>query len=336
MDLTTEYLGMTLSNPLVASSSPLTWEVSTALELQKAGIAAVIMPSLFEEQIDHEQAQLERFIYQQSIGHAEASSFHPEPGEFEDYQERYLSRLKQLKQALEIPVIASLNGVSHSGWVEHARELELAGADAIELNVYYIAADPQETSQQVEQRYLDVFCAVKSQVGIPVNVKLSNHFSALVPMIMRLQSATADGVSLFNRFYQPDIDLETLRIQPKLNLSSADESLMRIRWTAILRQHTSMSLAITGGMHDASQVLKGLLAGADACCLCSTLLNHGTAHVSLILDEMKSWLEEKEYESVRQLKGSLSYANAINPAEYERANYLEVLDSYSSSPGVMV
>ncbi len=336
MDLTTEYLGMTLSNPLVASSSPLTWEVESALELQHAGIAAIIMPSLFEEQVENEQAQLERFIYQQSTGYAEASSFHPVPDGFEDYQQRYLSRLKQLKQALDIPVIASLNGVSDSGWVEHARQLEQAGADAIELNVYYIAADPQETSQQVEQRYLDVFAAVKSQVAIPVNVKLSNHFSALVPMILRLQQASADGVSLFNRFYQPDIDLETLRIQPRINLSSADESLMRIRWTAILRQHTRMSLAITGGMHDADQVIKGLLAGADACCLCSTLLKHGTRHVNLILDEMEGWLQEKEYESVRQLKGSLSYANAINPADYERANYLEVLDSYTPSRGVMV
>ena len=336
MELTTKYLELTLKNPLIASSSPLTWEVSSALELQEAGISAIIMPSLFEEQIEHEQAQLERFIFQQSTGYAEANSFHPLPDGFEDYQERYLSRLKALKQALDIPVIASLNGTSNSGWVGLAHQLELAGADAIELNVYYIAADPEESSQQVEQRYLDVFTAVRSQVGIPVNVKLSNHFSALVPMITRLQQAGADGVSLFNRFYQPDIDLDSLRVQPRINLSSADESLMRIRWTAILRQHTEMSLAITGGVHEASQVLKGLLAGADACCLCSTLLKHGSKQVGLILDDMQNWLIEREYESVQQLKGSLSYANAINPADYERANYLDVLDSYTPASGVMV
>lgn len=328
MDMTTEYLGLTLKNPLVASSSPLTWAVSDALALQSAGIGAIIMPSLFEEQIDQERAQLDRFIHHSALGHAEADSFHPQPVAYRDSEEKYLARLKDLKQALDIPVIASLNGVTDRGWVEHARNLQQAGADAIELNIYYIAAELQETSQQVEQRYLDVFNAVKQQVTIPVSLKLSSHFSALLPMITRLQQAKASGVSLFNRFYQPDIDLETLLIKPTINLSTAEESLMRIRWTAILRQHTSMSLAITGGMHDADQVLKGLLAGADACCLCSTLLKNGPGQVSVILADMLSWLQEKEYESIHQLKGSLSYANAINPSDYERANYLQVLHSY--------
>lgn len=328
MDMTTEYLGLTLKNPLVASSSPLTWAVPDALALQSAGIGAIIMPSLFEEQIDQERAQLDRFIHHSALGHAEADSFHPQPVAYRDSEEKYLARLKDLKQALDIPVIASLNGVTDRGWVEHARNLQQAGADAIELNIYYIAAELQETSQQVEQRYLDVFNAVKQQVTIPVSLKLSSHFSALLPMITRLQQAKASGVSLFNRFYQPDIDLETLLIKPTINLSTAEESLMRIRWTAILRQHTSMSLAITGGMHDADQVLKGLLAGADACCLCSTLLKNGPGQVSVILADMLSWLQEKEYESIHQLKGSLSYANAINPSDYERANYLQVLHSY--------
>jgi dihydroorotate dehydrogenase (fumarate) len=328
MDMTTEYLGLTLKNPLVASSSPMTWEVATALELQQAGIAAIIMPSLFEEQIDYERSQMDHFIFQSSLGHAEADSFHPEPADYEDCEEKYISRLKALKQALDIPVIASLNGVTARGWVEHAAKLEQAGADAIELNIYYIAAELQETSLQVEQRYMDIFTAVRQQVSIPVSLKLSNHFSALLPMITRLQEARASGVSLFNRFYQPDIDLDTLLVKPRINLSSPGESLMRIRWTAILRQHTSMSLAITGGMHDADQVLKGLLAGADACCLCSTLLKNGAQQTSVILEDMLSWLQEKEYESIRQLKGSLSYANAINPSEYERANYREVLSSY--------
>lgn len=336
MDLTTDYLGMTLKNPLVASSSPLTGEVDTALQLQQAGIAAIIMPSLFEEQIEKEQAMLERFVYNQSLGYAEAHNFQPEPPEFEGYEEKYLTRLKELKQALDIPVLASLNGVSDGGWVEHACKLEQAGADAIELNIYYIAADSVETSQQVEQRYFDVFSAVKKRVNIPVSIKLSNQFSALVPLVIHMQQAGVSGVSLFNRFYQPDIDLETLLVQPRLQLSCPDEALLRIRWTAMLRQHTVMSLAITGGIHDASQVLKGLLAGADACCLCSALLKNGPEYVAHILQDMQSWMQEKEYESVRQLKGSLSYANAVNPSGYERANYLDVLDSYSSSSGVMV
>lgn len=336
MDLSTEFLGLSLKNPLVASSSPLTWEVDTALALQQGGVAAIIMPSLFEEQIESEQAKLERFVYQQSLGYAEASSFHPQPLDYEDYQSKYLNRLQALKQALDIPVIASLNGTSDGGWVEHARELEQAGADALELNIYYIAANPEETSEQVEQRYLDVFTAVRKQVKIPLNIKLSNHFSALLPMVMKLQQGGANGISLFNRFYQPDIDLETLHVKPSLTLSGPQEALMRIRWTAILRHHTDMSLAITGGMHDAQQVLKGMLAGADVCCLCSCLLKNGSQHSADILQDMKAWMEAKEYESIRQLKGSLSYANAINPSDYERANYLQVLDSYSYASGVMV
>jgi len=336
MDLSTQYLGMTLKNPLVASSSPLTWELKSALALQQAGVAAIIMPSLFEEQITHEQAKLQRFVFQQSIGHSETDGFHPSMSLYQDHQYRYLSQIKLLKQQLEIPVIASLNGISDGGWVQYAEELELAGADALELNIYYIAANPDESSEQVEQRYLHTFQSIRRNTRIPVSVKLTHQFSSIVSIAQRLQQAGASGVSLFNRFYQPDIDLETLRVVPRLELSSPAEALLRIRWIAILRHQLSMSLAMTGGIHNAEEVLKGLMAGADIACLCSALLIHGPAHISTVLEQLSLWMMEKEYDSVDQLKGSLSYHHAINPAAYERANYLEVLDSYSYASGVMV
>lgn len=336
MDLSTEYLGLALKNPIVASSSPLTWGVESAKALQRAGVAAIIMPSLFEEQVEHEQEKLQRFIHHQSLGHSETDGFHPKLEVFQDYQYRYLQQIQLLKRELEIPVIASLNGTSAGGWVQYACELERAGADALELNIYYVAADPDETSAQVEQRYVDVFRSINEQTRIPVGVKLTHQFSSIIGMARQLEQAGAAGVSLFNRFYQPDIDLETLLIQPKLTLSSPAEALMRIRWIAILRHHLSLSLSITGGIHSAEDAIKGLLAGADVACMCSALLKNGPEHVSQVLEQMTLWMMDKEYESLQQLKGSLSYSHAINPAAYERANYLEVLDSYSHASGVMV
>ena len=294
------------------------------------------MPSLFEEQITHEQAKLERFVFQQSLGHSEADGFHPVLSVYQDYQYRYLNQIKLLKQQLEIPVIASLNGMSEGGWVQYAQELELAGADALELNIYYIAANPEETSEQVELRYLDTFQSIRENTRIPVCVKLTHQFSSIVSIALRLQQAGAAGVSLFNRFYQPDIDLETLKVVPRLELSSSAESLLRIRWIAMLRHQLTMSLSMTGGIHHAEDVLKGLLAGADITCMCSALLLHGPAHITQVLEQLNLWMMEKEYSSVEQLKGSLSYHHAINPAAYERANYLEVLDSYSYASGMMV
>ena len=336
MDLSTEYLGLKLKNPLVASSSPMTWDLKTAAELEQAGVSAIIMPSLFEEQIEHEQAQLQRFVHQQALAHAEFDTIHPQLADYEDYQYKYLKQLQALKQELEIPVIASLNGITDGGWVQYAQELEQAGADALELNIYYVAADPNESSSEVEQRYLDVFQAVDQHLQIPVSMKLSHQFSALIPMLKNLQQAGVAGVSLFNRFYQPDIDLESLHVVPRLALSTPEEALLRIRWIAMLRHQVTMSLAITGGIHRSEEVIKGLLAGADITCLCSALLENGPQHIKTLLEQVDQWMQEKEYESVNQLKGSLSYAHAINPAAYERANYLEVLDSYSYASGVMV
>ncbi len=336
MDLSTQYLGLELKNPIVASSSPLTWELKSALALQKAGASAIIMPSLFEEQIEHEQAQLDRFIHQQSIGYTETDSFHPQLINYMDYQNKYLSRLTLLKQELDIPVIASLNGISEGGWVQNAQDLEQAGADALELNIYYVAADPGESGRQVEQRYLSVFESIKNGVKLPVGVKLTHQFSAIGSMVKQLEQAGAAGVSIFNRFYQPDIDLETLQIIPKLELSHSSETLLRIRWIAMMRHHLSLSLAITGGMHTPEDVLKGLLAGADITCMCSVLLEKGPEHIGRVLEQMTLWMMDREYDSLQQLKGSLSYLNAINPAAYERANYLEILNSYSHASSVQV
>ena len=336
MDLSTEYLGIKLKNPIVASSSPLTWGLDSALALQEAGAAAIIMPSLFEEQIEHEQAQLDRFIHQQSIGHSETDGFHPQLTDYMDYQNKYLDQLKLLKSELDIPVIASLNGSSEGGWVQYAQDIQQAGADALELNIYYVAADPDESSQQVEQRYINIFKSIKECVSIPVSIKLTNQFSSMVSMVKQLEQAGAAGVSLFNRFYQPDIDLDTLHIVPKLELSQSSEALLRIRWIAMLRSHLSLSLAITGGMHTAEDVIKGLLAGADITCMCSVLLDKGPEHIGRVLEQITLWMMDKEYESIEQLKGSLSYQNAINPAAFERANYLEILDNYSHASGVLV
>ncbi len=336
MNLSTQYMGLDLKNPVIASSSPLTWPVDSAHSLQDAGVAAIIMPSLFEEQIKKEQDRLESFIHQQSAAHAEIDGFHPNLPDYEAYQFKYIRQLELLKKELDVPVIASLNGVSEGGWIEYACELETAGADALELNIYYIAGDAEETSAQVEQRYINLLSSVKQQLKIPVCIKLSHQFSSLIPFVKKLEQAGAGGVSLFNRFYQPDIDLDSLNVTPKLYLSTREESLLRIRWVAMLHKKVNLTLAVTGGIHQADDVLKSLLAGADVTCMCSSLLQNGEQHISTVLTQMSEWMEEKEYESVKQLKGSLSYQNAINPAAYERANYLEVLDSYSYASGIMV
>jgi len=335
IDLTTEYLGLRLKNPLVPSASPLTKNLADAKRLEDAGASAVVMYSLFEEKIDSEAQQLERFFYQQALGHGEADSFHPVPDTIKTYQDHYLENLQQLKSALAIPVIASLNGTSITGWVDYGRALQEAGADALELNVYHIAADSQDDSQTVENRYVELLTELKRHVTLPVSMKLSSQFSSPVHFVKQLETAGADGVVLFNRFYQPDIDLETLEVIPSLNLSSATEALLRIRWTALLYGRVNVSLAVTGGFHHMPEVLKALLAGADTVHLCSALLEHGPKRLGEILYELENWLERHEYQSVSQLKGSVSQKNAIDPSAYERANYVHVLDNYSSPAGIL-
>jgi dihydroorotate dehydrogenase (fumarate) len=333
-DLTSNYLGMQLKNPLVPSSSPLSKHLDSARALEDAGAGALVMHSLFEEKIEEEDANLARFFHQQSLGHGEAESFHPVPENYMSYEEKYLEHLQALKASLEIPVIASLNGTTPGGWVTYARSLQEAGADALECNVYYIPASCAEDGRAVEARYLEILGALRQQITIPITMKLSPQFSSMVNFAQQLQQAGADGLVLFNRFYQPDIDLETLEVVPKLELSTSEESLMRIRWLAILHGRIDCSLAITGGVHNLRDVLKSLLAGADVTHMCSALLRRGPGHLAMVLRSLQEWLEEQEYESVEQLKGSISQRNATDSAAFLRANYMNVLDSYQSPPGV--
>ena len=333
-DLKTHYLGLELKNPLVPSSSPLSHSLDSARSLEDAGASAIVMHSLFEEKIDAEEENLARFFYQQSLGHGEAHSFHPVPENYESYQEKHLEQLLALKSALDIPIIASLNGTTPGGWTDYASELQRAGADALELNLYYIAADREEDGRAVEDRYVTTLEQIRHQVSIPITMKLSASFSALANVAQRFEQAGTQGLVLFNRFYQPDIDLETLEVVPTLELSSSAESLMRIRWIAILFGRVSCSLAITGGIHSTEDIVKALLAGADVTYLCSVLLQHGPQHLGTLLKELNTWLDEHEYSSVAQLKGSISQQHAADPAAYNRANYVNVLDSFKPHPGV--
>lgn len=334
IDLSTEYLGLKLANPLVPSASPLSKDLATAKQLQDAGAAAIVMYSLFEEKIEAEQQHMQRFFYQQEFGNAEADSFLPLPDSIKTYHERYLDNLYRLKHGLSIPVIASLNGNTLGGWTDYSLALQQAGADALELNIYHLPANPAQDSQIVELQYLDIVRTVKSKINIPLTVKLSPQFSSPLHFAKQLQLAGADGIALFNRFYQADIDLDNLQIVPKLELSTSAEALLRIRWTALMFGRTDLSLAVTGGFHQMPDVLKALLAGADVVHLCSALLQAGPSRIRQILQDLQHWLAEHEYQSIQQLKGSVSHQHAINPSDYERANYLQVLDSYSGVSGV--
>lgn len=334
VDLSCDYLGLKLANPLVPSASPLTRDISTAKQLEDAGAPAIVMHSLFEEETRNDELHFSRFLLEQGIGHAEADTFLPEPVDFTSELQTYLEQLRQLKESLDIPVIASLNGISLDGWIDHGKELQEAGADALELNVYYIPTRNDETSQDVEQRYIELLTELGQHVTVPVTMKLSSQFSSLVHFVKQLERAGAAGVALFNRFYQPDIDIETLQVVPKIKYSSASEALTRIRWTAILYEQVNLSLAVTGGIHSHKEALKALLAGANITHMCSELLTKGPHRITEILSDMSQWMEEHEYESLQQLRGSVSLNKAIDGSAYERANYLSVLDSYRSAPGV--
>ncbi len=327
MDLTTQYLGLKLKNPLVPSASPLSKDLDSARKLEDAGASALVMYSLFEEEIEDDEDLFDRTLHQ-DLGHGEASSYLPVDFSADSHLDNYLTQLSQLKEALDIPVIASLNGNTPGGWLEHAMQLEQMGADALELNVYHVPANINETGGEVEQRYIDLLTDLKQQVKIPITLKLSSQFSSPGNMIKRIDDAGADGVVLFNRFYQPDIDLDTLYVGHSLNLSRSEESLLAMRWVAILFGKVNCSLGVTGGVHTVEDALKMLLAGADVCHMTAALLQHGPQYLATVLQGVEQWMQDNEYESVGQLKGSVSQKNAEQPVAYERANYMSLLQNY--------
>jgi dihydroorotate dehydrogenase (fumarate) len=330
MDLTTTYMGLKLRNPLVPSAGPLTADVDTIRQLEEAGAAAVVLHSLFEEQIRHEAAELEHYMEHGTERYAEMLSFFPEADEFRLGPEQYLDHIAKAKQAVDIPVIASLNGVTVGGWIDYAQKMEAAGADGLELNVYYIATSPDLTAVEVEDRYVGILKAVKQNVKIPVAMKLSPYFSATAAMARRLDKAGADALVLFNRFYQPDIDLQKLEVTPNLVLSSEHEMRLPLRWVAILYGRLEASLAATTGIATGQDVIKVVMAGADVAQVCSVLLRKGVGELGVMLAGMKAWMEEHEYDSVEQMKGSMSQKSVEDPAAFERANYMRTLTSFSS------
>lgn len=329
MDLTTKYMGMTLKNPIVPSASPLSRDLSTLRQMEDAGAAAVVLFSLFEEEINLESQTLDLYLTEGAESYAEALSYFPEALSYETVgPDMYLNHIRRAKETLSMPVIASLNGVSTGGWIRYAKEMEKAGADALELNVYYIPTSLDMTSDLVEKLYLNVLQDVKSAVDIPIQMKLSPYFSAMGNMARRLVDGGADSLALFNRFYQPDLDLETLDVVPNLKLSSGDEMRLPLRWIAILYGRLQTDFALTSGVHTAMDVLKATAAGATVANMASELLRNGVGRISEILDDMELWLDEKEYESLEQLRGSLSQMNCGAPAAFERANYVRVIRSF--------
>ena len=329
MNLETTYLGIKLKNPIVASASPLSSDVGNVKKMEDMGASAVVLYSLFEEQIERENRALDHFLTTTGESYAEAISYFPEPEEFNNVEaEEYLEHIRILKESVDIPIIGSLNGVSKGGWMSYAEKMEEAGADAIELNIYYIAADPDRTSSMIEQMYYDNVRAVKKSVHIPVAIKLSPYFTSFANMAKLLQGAGADGLVLFNRFYQPDIDLENLEVSPSLQLSYPFENRLPLRWIAILRPYITCSLAATTGIHTAEDVIKMILVGADVAMTTSLLLKKGIEELNVLLRDLENWMDMKGYESVYQMKGAMSSASVAEPAAFERANYVRILQSY--------
>jgi len=300
-DLSSDYCGLTLANPFIASASPLTAELTSVKQLQQKGAAAVILPSLFEESVARSGSVLNE----------------------------YADKIKSYKDALDIPVIASLNGITEGGWLEHAACLEQAGCDAIELNIYYIAASVKESSDQIERRYIDLVYKLRAQIGVPISVKLTHQFSSVAHLVKRLEDTGVNGVVLFNRFYLPDIDVESMTVVPSLQLSNSNEALLRIRWIGLLRDQVALSLSATGGMHTIDDALKALLVGADSIQLCSVLFEKGIDEIGHLRDRLEQWLEDNDYPGVAAIKGLMSYGRVADPSAFERANYLQVLEENS-------
>jgi len=330
VDLTTTYLGLELKNPLVASPSPLSEKVENVKRMEEAGIAAVVMYSLFEEQIIHESLELDYFLSRGTESFAEALTYFPNVGKFSLAPDKYIETLEKTKRAVNIPVLGSLNGVSTGGWIEYARKIQDAGADALELNLYYLPTDVNLTSTQLEDNYLGLVSDIKAKVKIPLAVKLAPFFTALPNFASRLAGAGANGLVLFNRFYQPDLDLENLEVVPNLVLSNSDDLRLPLRWIAILYGKVKADLALTSGVHTSEDAIKAIMAGANVAMTTSALLKRGTNAIQQILTGMEGWMTAHEYESVTQMRGSMSQGAVAEPAAFERANYMKVLNSFNS------
>jgi dihydroorotate dehydrogenase (fumarate) len=330
MNLKTRYLGIELKNPIVPSASPLTADLDSARRLEDAGAAAIVMPSLFEEQILADARELDHHLTHGTDSFAEALSYFPDQEEYRLGPEGYLENLRRIKEAVDVPVFGSLNGVSEGGWTRFAKKMEEAGADGIELNLYFIPTDPSLSGRAVEQLYVDTLKSVKATVSVPIAMKLSPFFSSMSEMAQRLDEAGADGLVLFNRFYQPDLDLENLEVRPNILLSTPQAMRLPLRWVAILHGRIKASLAATSGILSGEDALRMLMAGADVTMVASLIFQRGPTAIKGLLAEIEAWMEEKEYESVEQLKGSMSQKSVAEPAAYERALYVQALQTYRS------
>ena len=331
-DLSTTYLGLNLKNPLVASASPLSKKLDRARKLEEAGIAAIVMYSLFEEQIIHESLELDHFLNRGTDSFPEALSYLPDGGMYAIKPEKYLNQVAGLKKALKIPVIGSLNGVSKGGWTSYARKIEEAGADALELNVYYIATDLDMASSHIEDTQVELVAEVRSAIKIPLAVKISPFVTSIPNFAKRLVDAGADGLVLFNRFYQPDFDLDELEIVHSLDLSTSSDLRLPLRWISILHGKVNADFALTSGVHSYTDVLKAMMAGAKVAMMASSLLHAGEQAISPILSDLEEWMKEHEYVSITQMQGSMSQKSVKEPAAFERANYMKVLNSFRDLP----
>ncbi len=332
VDLTTSYMGLKLEHPVVASASPLSYTLDGIKGLADAGAAAIVMHSLFEEQLEHESKTLHHFLEYGTYSYAEALDYFPQPQQFRVGPEQYLELIRKAKQSIAVPIIGSLNGASPGGWTRYAKLIEEAGADALELNLYFVATNPSMPSAEVESMYLSVLRDVREVISIPVGVKVSPYFSSFANMATRFEKAGANALVLFNRFYQPDFDLETLEVTPNLQLSQAHELRLPLTWVAILYGRVPIDLAITSGVHSGLEVIKGLMAGANVTMMTSELLSRGVGRIREVVGDVQTWLETHEYVSVTQMRGSMSQRNVNNPEAFERANYMKMLQSWQPDP----
>ncbi len=330
VDLTTQYMGLKLKNPLVASASPISKKLGGVRRLEDSGVSAIVMYSLFEEQIEYESRALDHFLNRGTESFAESLTYFPDMPQYNIGPEGYLELINQIKQNVKIPVIGSLNGISTGGWVEYGKRIQEAGADGLELNIYNIQSDPAVTAAEVEDGYVELVRAVKSQVQIPLAVKLSPFFTSLPNLAARLSAAGANSLVLFNRFYQPDLDIETLEVVPNLVLSNSDELRLPLRWIAILRGRVKVDLALSTGVHKGTDIVKALMAGANVAMTTSELLAHGVGRAAEMLTDLEKWMEEFEYDSVQKMTGSMCQTAVADPSSFERANYMKILQSYDN------